>query len=400
MRPTGDRGSRPWSRAGYEVYAINPLSVARYRERHSTSRAKSDMADAHLLAEMVRVDRAAHRPVAGDTDAAEAVKLAARHHQTLVWERTRHLLRLRSALRDFFPAALLVFDDLDAPDALELLALAPDPDRAAKLTRRQVVAALRRAHRRDVEERATTILAVLRGEELRRAPQVQGAYAAVVASQAASIRIMCGSPEPIPQPVGAGAGCLDRPVHRHDTCATPDLDANVGAAARSRPNSFGILNLRGRQGKRDEWIYGLGGGFRRVLAQPAMDDVGVDAVGQGHRCNRCAVRPALRHDLRFECRAVIAPLRRWCVRLARHGVHDLHRAHDACLNGLSQYGFTGRIPLNCARRSKSISAGSASWTAFTAGAVSTALALPPTPGWSIQRSSASVSAATYSGLVR
>lgn len=167
------------------MYAINPLSVARYRERHSTSRAKSDMADAHLLAEMVRVDRAAHRPVAGDTDAAEAVKLAARHHQTLVWERTRHLLRLRSALRDFFPAALLVFDDLDAPDALELLALAPDPDRAAKLTRRQVVAALRRAHRRDVEERATTILAVLRGEELRRAPQVQGAYAAVVASQAA-----------------------------------------------------------------------------------------------------------------------------------------------------------------------------------------------------------------------
>ena len=54
--------------AGYEVFPINPMSVARYRERHSTSGAKSDAADAHLLAEIVRLDRAHHRPVAGDTD--------------------------------------------------------------------------------------------------------------------------------------------------------------------------------------------------------------------------------------------------------------------------------------------------------------------------------------------
>jgi transposase len=52
--------------AGYEVFAINPMSVARYRERHSTSGAKSDAGDAHVLAEIVRLDRAHHRPVAGD----------------------------------------------------------------------------------------------------------------------------------------------------------------------------------------------------------------------------------------------------------------------------------------------------------------------------------------------
>ena len=65
------------------------------------------------------------------------------------------MLRLRSALREFFPAALQAFADLDAPDALELLAEAPDPDRAARLTRRTITAALRRADRRDtVEARA------------------------------------------------------------------------------------------------------------------------------------------------------------------------------------------------------------------------------------------------------
>ena len=92
--------------------------------------------DAHVLAEIVRLDRAHHRPVAGDTDEGEAIKLVARTHQTLIWDRTRHVLRLRSTLREYFPAALQAFDDLDAPDALELLAAAPDPDRAARLTKR------------------------------------------------------------------------------------------------------------------------------------------------------------------------------------------------------------------------------------------------------------------------
>lgn len=74
--------------AGYEVFAINPKKAAEYRGRHSTSGAKSDRGDAHVLAEIVRLDRAHHRPVAGDSDAGEAIKLVARSHQTMIWERT------------------------------------------------------------------------------------------------------------------------------------------------------------------------------------------------------------------------------------------------------------------------------------------------------------------------
>jgi transposase len=114
--------------AGYQVYAINPVSVARYRERHSTSGAKSDAGDAHVLAEIVRLDHAHHRRVAGDSADAEAIKLVARAHQSLIWDRTRQVLRLRSALREFFPAALQAFDDLAASEALEALDRAPDPD--------------------------------------------------------------------------------------------------------------------------------------------------------------------------------------------------------------------------------------------------------------------------------
>jgi transposase len=97
--------------AGYEVFAINPLSVARYGERHSTSGAKSDAGDAHVVGEIVRLDRSHHRPVAGDSELGEAIKLVARSHQSLVWDRTRHMLRLRGVLREFFPAALVAFAD-------------------------------------------------------------------------------------------------------------------------------------------------------------------------------------------------------------------------------------------------------------------------------------------------
>ncbi|WP_345483278.1 IS110 family transposase, partial [Actinopolymorpha pittospori] len=122
-----DRG--PWVlaliAAGYRVFAINPLQVARYRERQSVSGAKSDAADAHALADMVRTDSHQLRSVAGDSDQAEAVKVVARAHKSLIWERTRHAQRLRNVLREFFPAALQAFDDLTAADALELLAKAP-----------------------------------------------------------------------------------------------------------------------------------------------------------------------------------------------------------------------------------------------------------------------------------
>jgi transposase len=191
-----DRG--PWvaalRAAGYQVFAINPLSSARYRERYSTSGAKSDAGDAHVLAEIVRLDRDHHRQVAGDSELADAVKLLGRAHQTAIWERTRHVLRLRSILLEFFPAAVEAFDDLAAADALALLGRAPDPPRAARLTRAQVTAALRAAHRHHIDTRAAALLAALRAPGLRQPPVTEAAYAAVVTGQ---VRILTALNEQI-----------------------------------------------------------------------------------------------------------------------------------------------------------------------------------------------------------
>ena len=175
-----DRG--PWVAAliaaGYTVFAINPLQASRYRERHGVSGAKSDAADAHVLADMVRTDSHQLRPVAGDSAQAAAIKVVARTHKTLIWERTRCTQRLRHALRDYFPAALEAFEDLDAADTLELLARAPDPASAARLTTAQISAALKRARRRDIAAKAEQIQAVLRAAHLGQPDIVAAAYAA------------------------------------------------------------------------------------------------------------------------------------------------------------------------------------------------------------------------------
>jgi transposase len=182
-----DRG--PWVAAlvaaGYTVFAVNPLQASRYRERHGVSGAKSDAADAHMLADMVRTDAHQLRTVAADSVQAEAIKVVSRMHKTLIWERTRHAQRLRHALREYFPAALEAFADLDAADTLELLAKAPDPASAAKLTIGQISAALKRARRRDVPGKAAGIQAALRADHLGQPAVVTAAYAASVRALAA-----------------------------------------------------------------------------------------------------------------------------------------------------------------------------------------------------------------------
>jgi transposase len=165
--------------AGYQVYAINPKAAARYRDRHHVSGAKSDATDAKMLADLVRTDAHNHRPVAGDSAAVEGLKILARAHQNLIWSRTRETNRLRNALREYYPAALLAFEDLDDRDALAVLGRAPDPGTGARLTLAQIKAALRAGgRRRYLDATAERIQAALRTEHLSGPPPVSAAYAA------------------------------------------------------------------------------------------------------------------------------------------------------------------------------------------------------------------------------
>ena len=165
--------------AGYQVYAINPLAASRYRDRHNVAGAKSDPGDAKMLADLVRTDRHNHRRVAGDTPQAEAVRILARGHQNLIWVRTRHTNMLRSALRDYYPAALETFTDLADRDTLAVLTKAPTPALGAHLSISQIEAALKRGGRqRNLRPRAIEIHTGLRTGQLAAPDDVADAFAA------------------------------------------------------------------------------------------------------------------------------------------------------------------------------------------------------------------------------
>jgi transposase len=147
---------------GRVIYPINPLAASRYRARYAASGAKSDATDAVLLANIIRTDPGAHRPLPADTELAQAIRVWARAQQDAVWARQQVGNQVRDdLLKDFYPAALVAFAGLPEgglarADARTILTAAPTPAQAAKLTpprlRRLLVKAGRRRHLdRDVE---------------------------------------------------------------------------------------------------------------------------------------------------------------------------------------------------------------------------------------------------------
>lgn len=256
--------------AGYQVFGINPLAVARYRERHHLSGAKSDRADAKLLADIVRTDRQNHRQVAGDSDVASATKVLARSHQNLIWERQRHLNALRSRLRDYYPAGRELLKALPRRDAVAVLGRAPTPDAGCRLTKSQIKAALKKGGRqRYLDSRADEIYQILRTEHLDGPPVVADAFGATTSATVAVIETLSIQIDELAQ-------ALEECFRKHPDAAIylslPGIGDVVGARvlgefgddpnryadAKSRRNYAGTSPLTRQSGKmkhvRARWI--------------------------------------------------------------------------------------------------------------------------------------------------
>ena len=157
------------------MYATSPLSVSRYRDRHSVAGRKSDHGDAAVLAHILRTDRAMHRPLPADSELAQAIAVLARAHQDAVWERTAAHNKLRSHLREYYPGFLAAFAGsyrgILRPEARLLPAAAPTPEAGARLTAAQLRGLLRRAGRsRGIDAEATRLRDALRQTQMRQLP--------------------------------------------------------------------------------------------------------------------------------------------------------------------------------------------------------------------------------------
>jgi transposase len=165
---------------GRVIYPINPLAASRYRSRYAVSGAKSDATDAVLLANIVRTDPDAHRPLPADTEAARAIRVLARAQQDAVWARQQVGNQVRDLLKEFYPAAIVAFADLEGgltrPDARAILAAAPTPAQAATLTPARLRRLLIKAGRKRYLDRDVARLReVFTDSYLRQPPMVENA---------------------------------------------------------------------------------------------------------------------------------------------------------------------------------------------------------------------------------
>ena len=182
---------------GRPVYAINPAAAARYRERTAISRKKSDHLDAMALAGILRTDRDRHRPLPADTELAQAISVLARAQQDAVWDRTQAANKLRAHLREYFPGFLAALGDtrhFTTPAARALLAAAPTPAAAAKLTPKRISTLLRNAGRtRGLDAEAERIHAAWAAPQIRQPPAVEQAMGAKTRALLRQLDAACAS---------------------------------------------------------------------------------------------------------------------------------------------------------------------------------------------------------------
>jgi transposase len=185
--------------SGRAVYAINPLAVSRYRDRYRSSRAKSDAVDAVVLANILRTDAHAHRPLPADSELVRSLRVLTRAQQDAIWDRVTATNRVRAVLRAFFPAAIAAFERggkhrLDSAACRVILAAAPTPTKAARLSMLQLRSLLRRAGReRGIDPEAKRLQTFLRSEQLRQPPGVEEAMGVQLVALMDQLDAVCRS---------------------------------------------------------------------------------------------------------------------------------------------------------------------------------------------------------------
>jgi transposase len=192
--------------SGRPIYPINPLAVARYRERTSVSGKKSDHVDAMALANILRTDAHLHRMLPDDSPLARSISVLARAYQDGVWRRTKLVQELRARLREFFPGFLTAFaagsgsgrglstTQLASADARAVLAIAPSPAEGVKVSKARVETALRRGGRqRRITSLAASIVAALRTPQLRQDPIVEQAMRVETLALLSVLDAVCAS---------------------------------------------------------------------------------------------------------------------------------------------------------------------------------------------------------------
>jgi transposase len=127
------------------LFPINPLTLARYREAFTPSRAKDDPTDAALQLELLLTHRDKLQPLQPQSPTMRALDQLVEHRRRVVNDKVRITNRLTSTLKNYFPQVLQWFQDKDTPIFCDFLSRWPTL-KAAQLARRSTLDTFFRDH--------------------------------------------------------------------------------------------------------------------------------------------------------------------------------------------------------------------------------------------------------------
>ncbi len=131
---------------GLQVVVVTPRQVKALRSRYRASGAKSDPADALLLADVLRTDGHRLGPLTPDSDPTKILRALSRTRKDLQEARVALCNQLQAQLERCFPGAIGLFADLHSPIAVAFLRRYPTSHAAATLTEAKLAAFLHRLH--------------------------------------------------------------------------------------------------------------------------------------------------------------------------------------------------------------------------------------------------------------
>jgi transposase len=153
---------------GMAVFSLNPKQLDRFRDRHRPAGSKDDRLDARVLADSLRTDRPAFRPVAVLPQDTQRLRELVRSEIELSNDLRRHANQLRAVLQEYYPQLLELAGAADEPWIWDLVKRAPLPAQAARLQEGTLAALLKRHRIRRVS--AAQLSALLRTPAFYRAP--------------------------------------------------------------------------------------------------------------------------------------------------------------------------------------------------------------------------------------
>jgi len=152
-----------------------------------------------VLANILRTDRDAHRPLPDDSDQVRALQVLCRAQQDAIWDKLTLTNRIRALLKTFFPAAVLAFERggkhrLESPSCRVILTAASTPSQAAALTEHRLAALLRKAGRqRSIDAEAARLHGYFHTVQMRQPAAAEQAMGTMLRGLVGQLDAICAA---------------------------------------------------------------------------------------------------------------------------------------------------------------------------------------------------------------